>query len=163
MAPNDSKSGEEPRTTTTKKKNGGRKISSKDNGDAKEKGRKGLGDNGAAEKAEHYPAAAAAAGKEETVHNGTTKSIGDLELRAMAKERDMRSAKAARDLVRATFCRPEHRQIAARLWLTSIESARSSKPERKTVLLRDVEPLVSVAKMVVSSLSLRVSRAATDK
>ena len=129
---------EEPRTTT-KKKNGGRKLGSNINSskdEAKEKEREGLGDNGAA-------------AQKEAVQNGT-KSIGDLDLRAMAKERDMRSAKAARDLVRATFCRPEHRQIAAGLWLTSIESARSSKPERKTVLLRDIEPLVAVAKMVVS-------------
>ena len=57
------------------------------------------------------------------------KAVKDKELRAMAKERDMRSAKTARSLLRGTFCKPEHREIALALWLTSIETAKNAKPE----------------------------------
>ena len=64
--------------------------------------------------------------------------------------REVRSAKAARALVRGAFPKPEHRQIAIVLWLTGIDSAMSSKPKRKTVLLRDVEPLIAIGKTVLS-------------
>ena len=71
-------------------------------------------------------------------------------MRDLAKAREVRSAKTARSLLRGTFPKPEHRQIAIVLWLAGIDSARSSKPSRKTVLLRDVEPLIAIGKTVLS-------------
>ena len=88
--------------------------------------------------------------QEDAVQKETGKAIKDRELRSLAKVREVRSAKAARALVRGAFPKPEHRQLAIVLWLTGIDSARSSKPSRQTVLLRDVEPLIAIGKTVLS-------------
>ncbi len=73
------------------------------------------------------------------------------EMFEMAKAHGLQSAKPARALIKATFPRPDQHALAVLVMKTALEA--TSNQQRKRVLVRDVEPLISL----LSVLSLNPS------
>ncbi len=78
-------------------------------------------------------------------------SIRIKEMFEMAKAHGLQSAKPARALIKATFPRPDQHALAVLVMKTALEA--TSNQQRKRVLVRDVEPLISL----LSVLSLNPS------